>query len=42
MNLWIKSIIIISINRSNNDCNRINTYISSNGKVSSVSNIIIP
>ena len=25
MNLRIKSIIIISINRSNNDCNRINT-----------------
>ena len=39
MNLRIKSIIIIYINRSNNGCNRINT---SNGKVSSVSNIIIP
>ena len=42
MNLRIKSVIIISINRSNNDCNRINITISSNGKVSSVSNIIIP
>ena len=42
MNLRIKSIIIISINRSNNDCNTTILTISSNGKVSPVSNIIIP
>ena len=40
MNLWIKSIIIILLNRSNNDCHRTNITIASNGKVSSVSNLI--
>ena len=35
MNLQIKSIIIILINRSNNDCDRIKLTIASNGKVSS-------
>ena len=42
MNLGIKSIIIIPINRFNNDSHRITLTITSNGKLSSVSNLITP
>ena len=40
MNLRNKSIKTSPINRPNNNCHRINIYQVSNGKVSSVSNLI--